>query len=260
MTRTIEFRGSRTEVRNIVRSLTAVLAGQRTDSLGIAKGFKLSLGFAALSDIKAAFLTKAAGGTDEMGIGWPELAPQTIANRRVGPRDRKQDKRIAEYERIRKRETDRALTRFLISGLDDAEALRRARIVGAIRAGQQLGATKVKILGGRQVEILRDTGRLLNSLSPGLLSGSGTSLNYNKPPEEGGEDQIFELPSGEIIVGTNTIYASTHQHGTEHIPQRKMLPDNETPVPPVWWDRWLNVALQSLIVGVELLFRRGSIR
>ena len=275
---TIEFRGSREDIRGIVRVLAAMLAGDRADTFGIAEGFKLSLGFAALSDIKAAFIQKAAGGTDEMGIGWPPLSPRTIANRRVGAGDKGLGKNITrrpgqstleaaqqallvrKWERIRKRETKRALVRYQFSGLDEKEALRRARIVGSIKAGQEVGATKVEILGGRKVEILRDTGRLLNSLSPGILGGSGNLTTYSKPPQDGGEDQIFEVPAGEVIVGTNTIYAGTHQHGSEHIPQRKILPDVETPVPSIWWDRWISVGTQALAIGVGVLFRRGRLQ
>jgi hypothetical protein len=274
MPTTIEFRGSRDDVRGIVNELAAMLAGKRADTFGIAEGFQLSLGFAALSDIKAAFIQKAAGGTDEMGIGWPSLSPKTIANRRVGAGDKGLGKKITrrpgqstleaaqqallvrKWERIRKRETKRALVRFQISGLDEKEALRRARIVGSIKAGKEIGATKVEILGGRKVEILRDTGRLLNSLSPGILGGSGNLTSYSKPSQDGGEDQIFEVPAGEVIVGTNTVYAGTHQHGRQHIPQRKILPDDETPVPPIWWDRWLAIAVQGLAVGAAILFQR----
>jgi len=278
MAQVVHFRGSRADVTRVAHTLAAILSGRQSDSLGLGIGFVMSLGFAALSDIKDAFVTKSSGGTDEMGITWPELAPSTIANRRVGAGDRGVGKRITRLpgqstldaaqqallvrnrERIRTRETKKALIRFELSGLEPKEALRRARIVGGLKATRETGKTKVQTLGGRQVEILRDRGFLLNSLSPGTLSGSAGLTNYSKPAGDGGEEQIFEASAGQIIVGTNIVYAGTHQHGNEerNIPARPFLPDEQNPVPALWWDRWSGVAVQSLAVAARILFARGA--
>jgi hypothetical protein len=128
--------------------------------------------------------------------------------------------------------------------------------------------TKGATLGGRSVEILRDTGVLLASLSPGTLDASGK--NYSKPTatgkskrakaiREGGAQQIFEPGAGEIIVGTNVKYAATHQHGDRkrNIPARPFLPDENNPVPAIWFDRWAVLANKALVVGAELMYRRG---
>ena len=121
---TVKFQGSRADVTRIALQLAQVLAGRQPDTHGVARGFLLSLGFAALSDIKEAYIVKARGGTDEMGIKWKPLAPATIAARRVGPRDR-QNATIAARERIRQRETRKALRRFRLT-LPESEAQRRA--------------------------------------------------------------------------------------------------------------------------------------
>lgn len=253
---TVRFRGTRADVTRLALQLAAVLAGRAPDTQGVARGFGLTLGFAALSDIKDAFVVKAAGGSDEMGIRWPPLAPETIARRRVGPRDKKSSALVQIRERIRKRETTKALKRFRLS-LPEAEAQRRAKIVGGLKATRETGVTKTVTLGGRSVEILRDTGALLNSLSPGRLTGSGSSVGYTPPGGEGGSEQIFQLGAGEVIVGTNVIYASTHQHGDarRNIPARPFLPDETHAVPSVWWDRWLRAGNQALVVGAEILYR-----
>ena len=255
---TVYFRGTRADITRIALQLAAVLAGRAPDTQGVARGFMLTLGFAALTDIKEAYLVKAAGGTDEMGIRWPPLSPETIAARRVGPRDKKSSEAIKVRERIRKRETTKALKRFRLS-LPEPEAQRRAKIVGGLKATRETGRTKVVTLGGREVEILRDTGVLLNSLSPGRLTGSGGSVSYSPPSGEGGSEQIFQLGAGEVIVGSNVIYFRTHQRGdkSRNIPQRKVLPDDETPVPAIWWTRWTALANKGLVVGAELLYRRG---
>ena len=257
---TIRFKGTRADVTRTALFLARMLSGKAADTFGIAESFQLTLGFAALSDIKDAYLAKAAGGRDEMGIKWPPLDPKTIANRRVGARDLR-NAEVKRYTTIRKRETRKAMGRFMASGLDDREAMRRARFVGTIKANKEVGKTKVEILGSRRVEILRDIGRLLTSLSPGILSGSGNLTRYSPPNGDGGEKQIFETLPGQLIVGTNVIYASTHQHGDQsrNIPQRKILPDDTTPVPTVWWDRWLRIANQSLALSAALLFRRGAL-
>jgi hypothetical protein len=229
----LRFRGTRAELLEKIRQLP-----ERAS-----EPMRQAIGLAALSEIKDAFVVKATGGTDEMGIQWKPLAPSTIAARRVGPRDREQSQLIRDRERIRKRETKKALSRFQLS-LPEREALRRARIVGGLKATRETGKTKLETLGGRQVEILRDTGVLLNSLSPGTLEGE----QYTKPEGEGGEEQIFELGDGYIAVGTNVAYAGPHQHGTKHIPARPFLPDEDHPVPQIWWDRWLGVAVKVLAI------------
>ncbi len=279
---TVYFRGTRADITRIALQLAAVLAGRASDTHGVARGFMLTLGFAALTDIKEAYLIKATGGTDEMGIRWPPLSPETIANRRIGRGDKTARKRKGETflqrlsriesanliklrEKIRKRETKKALKRFRLS-LPEPEAQRRAKIVGGLKATRETGATKVVTLGSRSVEILRDTGVLLNSLSPGRLTGSGGSVGYTPPGGEGGSEQIFQIGAGEVIVGSNVKYFRTHQRGDSgvdkrgrkrNIPQRKVLPDAETPVPRVWWDRWTALANKGLVVGAELLYRRG---
>lgn len=256
---TVYFRGTRADITRIALQLAAVLAGRAPDTHGVARGFMLTLGFAALTDIKEAYDVKMAGGTDDMGIRWPPLAPATIAARKVGAKDRESAKAIRVREGIRERATKKALERFRMS-LPEKEARRRAKIVGGLKATRQTGATKLQTLGGRTVEILRDIGVLRNSLSPGRLTGSGSSLSYTKPSGDGGSEQIFQLGAGEVIVGSNVIYFRTHQRGDRkrNIPQRKVLPDAETPVPQAWWDRWQALANKSLVVGAELLYRRGK--
>tara|TARA_R110000787_G_scaffold102886_3_gene209098 strand:- start:136 stop:585 length:450 start_codon:yes stop_codon:yes gene_type:complete len=95
--------------------------------------------------------------------------------------------------------------------------------------------TKLMVFGDRQAEILRDTGVLFNSLSPGRLGGSG---DYAPPA-----DQIFDLVSTGVIVGTNVPYASVHQRGSKkkNIPARPFLPTAKNPACPEWIKRWVEV-------------------
>ena len=68
--------------------------------------------------------------------------------------------------------------------------------------------TLVDKYGHRIVEILRDTGLLLNSLSPGVYSS----------------ERVFKVGHGEVIVGTNRKGAAAHHHG---VPGR--LPHHRSP-------------------------------
>ena len=90
-----------------------------------------------------------------------------------------------------------------------------------IIVGFQSGAqTLVEKYGHRQVEILRDTGLLLNSLSPGTTT-----------PES-----VFRVGRGEVIVGTNRKGAAAHHHGvpSRNLPQRRLWPV-VSKWPATWW-------------------------
>lgn len=255
---TVVFRGTRAEAIGIIRQAVAILGGSQPDRRGLGRSFWLSLGFGALSDISTAFIAKSRGGTDEAGIRWPELKPETVAARRVGPGDRSGDSLIRRRETVRKRETAKALRRFLLV-LPAGEARRRAAIVGGQKATQETHFTKTETLGDRSVETLRDTGILFNSLSPGEFQTNGTNGSYQKPSGDGGEQQIFDARRAEIIVGTNVPYASTHQNGSasRNIPARPFLPpDNQ--VPRIWWSRWIDIAATSLVSGLRTILTRGG--
>lgn len=256
MTTRVYFRGSRDDVRAFARRLALILAGREQDEMGIRRGFLLALGFGALSDFKAAFITKARGGTDEAGVKWPPLKPETIANRRVGPRD-KQNAPIAEREKIVKRETKRLLRRLRLS-LPENEAQFRAKQMAQAIATRETGKTKVQTLGSRQVDMLRDTGILFNSLSPGRLSGGANPSGYSKPTAPGGSEQVFDLSREGIIVGTNVKYAATHNYGRGKIPQRMFIPERESQIPDIWWERWLGISLKAFEAGAAQLMRGGA--
>lgn len=277
----IHFSGTRADIRAQVFRLQRLLTGAEADPHGVARGFQLSLGFGALSDIKDAFITKSRGGTDEMGVSWPRLSPQYLAyGRRFG--------RGEKARLLRQAGGDPKLNRFGTGhnkGLLTAEQLKRWKKIfaqvfaryyastgsaefAAATAGRMAWATlknegamtKLAVFGNRQVEILRDTGVLFNSLSPGTLSGEGASTEYVKPNSDGGDQQIFSIGPGNVTVGTNVAYAASHQYGDAKrgIPKRQFLPDNDSQVPPVWWDRWLGIAERALEAGAAILFGRAA--
>jgi len=282
MATTVYFRGTRAEAKNIAYRLGAILAGREADTIGIARGFLLSIGVAALSDIKDAFITKARGGTDEMGISWPRLSRKYLAyGRRFGrgeavgltraagldpkanrfaPGRSKGLLTQAQLQRWRQIFASLVPRFYLSTGSIQFAKARAAQIAWATlkKEGAQ---TKLQVFGDRTVEILRDTGVLLNSLSPGLLSGTpGPSASYSKPAGPGGDEQILAINAGEVIVGSTVAYAARHNNGDfeNNVPRRQFLPDSGQ-VPQVWWDRWLAVGMQALEAGAAMLYRqRGA--
>lgn len=128
------FRGTKSELRAILRSIPAVLAGRSPDPYGVARDIQLRMGVALLSQVQQDFVTKARGGTGRDGITWAPLKPATIARRRRSA----SDKRVA-----------------------------RQQIAAAKQAGTKR-PTILELYGSRPVEIGRDTGKLFRSLSPGV--------------------------------------------------------------------------------------------
>ncbi|MGH8743510.1 MAG: hypothetical protein ACREUY_04450, partial [Burkholderiales bacterium] len=146
----------------------------------------------------------------------------------------------------------RTLARLLLS-MGPAEARARAAQVAWTTLKNEGAKTLLSVYGHRTVEILRDTGILLNSLSPGRLSKD----TYSKPSGDGGEQQIFETIANGVIVGTNVPYAASHNYGDQSrgIPKRQFLPKEP---PRVWVERWLDVANKALASAARIAFRVGA--
>lgn len=83
----------------------------------------------------------------------------------------------------------------------------------------------------RTVEILRDTGMLLNSLTPGSAS----------------PHQVFNVGPGSVIIGTNRAGAADHHEGRPErgLPQRRLWPD-----PRRWPETWRLDILEQAQAGV----------
>lgn len=270
----LAFHGNRADVRRLTNRLAGMLSGREPDTLGIGRGYLTAIGFGALSDIKDAFVQKSRGGTDEMGVKWPPLTREYLAyGRRFGPGEQaglKADAGLGRANRLAPGNRKGLLTaeqlkrwkklyatylnRLLLS-LPERQAKARAAQFAWADLKREGAKTKLDVYGSRQVEILRDTGILFNSLSPGLMTKSETSASYVKKTD----DQVFELQAGGVSVGTSVPYAAAHNYGhpaKPKLPRRQFLPEPEK-IPEAWWNRWLSIAMRGFDIAAGALFRNN---
>lgn len=227
----------------------------------VANAMMTRCGMAALGRIRAAFIVKARGGTDEAGDRWKPLKPETIAysrRHRKKPGDPSQSRVFSRAKKLPWVPKPKVRAAYAPSyaltasqnsrwwdvyrqGLamyrgDKSHAARRAWV---ILKGE--GATTlIAQYGGAQVDILRSTGLLLASLTPGV-----TVL-----------EQVFRIKPGEVIVGTNRRGAAAHHRGIPgRLPQRRLWPEPSR-WPPSWWRDILEQAVAGLIEITVYLVRR----
>lgn len=249
---TVTYYGSSHDLINFLRSIPAILAGRLPDA-NFAEDIRLRLGVALLSQIQQDFLIKAQGGTGHDGIKWRPLSPYTIARRRKGPADKKlltlkakTARLTSEQKKEFQREYRKKMASLIAGGMTRDRASFQAR-VQVTRKYKKKGfpvQTDFEILAARQVEILRDTGELFKSLSPGV---------ENSPSHA--EGQIFEQSPGRVVVGTNKKpwHHTTKGHG--RLPRRPYWPDDG--LPPVWARALLLALRRALQRQVEAMVQRG---
>lgn len=276
---TVHFRGSKAECKATVRRLAGILSGRESDDLGIAKGVHAAVGFAALSDIKQDFIRKSRGETGEDGVKWKPLSREYLAyGRRFGRGEQAALRKAAGLTRANRYSpgnqtpdqpghgplpnraggtlTDSEVKRWwevyfrhrnrLMLSLPPKEAKARAAQIAWATIIREGAKTKLMVYGDRKVDIGRDTGILLNSLSPGELANSGPNTVYAKPTGDGGAQQVFELLGNGVIVGTNVAYAAAFNKRRPFIPEGGRIPE-------VWLERWAAVLHQGVLVGTRLL-------
>jgi hypothetical protein len=273
----VYFRGSRYAARQLAYRFVGMLTGREADSQGLARGVFATLGYAALSDIKDDFVRKARGGTGEDGVTWPKLSPKTIAyGRRFGPGEKSRLKRAAGLGRANSKAPGGRPGLLTAAQLKQWKAIYRsvlARLMVTMGAGaakaqaariawaklKKAGAkTMLEVYGSRQVDILRDTGVLLNSLSPGELGGAAGSITSSPPSADGGEAQVFKLFESGVIVGTTVPYARDHQEGdpARNLPPRPFLPTHG--IPPAWLANWEEAGGLAIAAAARRLFEAAA--
>lgn len=227
------YRGQRGRLKEFLLRLPAMLAGRSPDETnGGVQALLTTLGLTALAIIRDAYVVKARGGTDEAGLRWAQLSPKTIAYSRRHPglkRDTTGSMRPSSALSGEERTMWWSLYRQRKAWYQGNKSHAAASAWTALKAA---GArTILDIYGQVEVEILRDTGRLLNSLSPGIRS----------------PDQRFELGQGSVTVGTNVEYAKRLHNGDpkRNLPQRRLWPDWSE-----WPESWREQIYEALRDGI----------
>ena len=232
----VVFRGTRADLYRRLLALPAVLAGKAPDTDGTARKLLEALGIQALSLIKDAYVTKARGGTDAAGIKWDPLDPRTIAYGRRHPGLNQRRKYAASKGRgsrpLLSAAQDKRWRQIYAAMLNkfrgDADASAHAAAVAWSVVKREGGQTILGKYGGAQVEIGRDTGRLLASLSPGA------------------PDNILRTTAGAVTIGTAVQYAP-HFHK-----KRPIWPAN---FPPEWKAAMEQIVAEALALAVQRMGR-----
>lgn len=269
MAHIVYFRGNRELVRNAVIQTVRGVTGNADTHLPLARGVLTAIGLAALGDIKSDFVRKARGETGEDGNTWPKLTKKYLAyGRRFGPGEQAALKRaegLGRGHRLAPGNNKGLLTAAqlkrwrgifasvlarLAASMDLAAAKARAAQVAWAILKREGARTKLDVFGSRQVEILRDTGDLLNSLSPGEFLPTG---EYTPPA-----DQIWEIQGNGIIIGSKLPYARAHNRGypPKKIPARPFLPVDR--IPAVWAERWQAAANRATATAIATALQGGA--
>ncbi len=224
---TLHTRKTPREIRTALVLFLAALQGRGgSDPSGQLEAFKLRLGTALLSVFHQAFLVKAKGGTDEAGITWAKLSREYVAYGRRHPGlDAKRKQAAAEgrpgrpllskdLDTLWRRTFAERFYGFLGEGSSSEDAKGHAAAIAWLVVKAAGGQTILGTYGDTQVEIGRDSWRLLNSLAPAIGGGSG--------------EQVLRGEPGAVLVGTNRPGAK-HFHG-----KRPLWPAGDRPFPREW--------------------------
>lgn len=253
----ITYQGTAASVRDKIGLFIGALAGHGSEGMGLAQGVKMRVANALLTEVELAFIEKSRGGTGSDGIKWPPLKRSTIAQRRIGagdlaaigikgagqPKSRVRGLLTKDQDKLWRRVFATTAARLMAKfGMDERSAKIRAA-QAAWAAVKAIGAkTKLEVLGGRQVDILRDTGELLASFSPGV----------DEQPS-GAPGQIVRIGPATITVGTNK---KAWHHNTRKPWRRAFWPDNE--LPEAWWNTMKLAAARGISEAVVKLIQVGK--
>lgn len=279
MLNVIHTRASRAEVEAALRNLPRLTTGSPGGAGGFVRALQVRIGLALLQHIKDAFIVKARGGTDVCGDKWAPLSKHTIAYSRLHPDAKKGNVGMRRHKlpgggtighnparlkgllhRVdylgrknpglsgyhpswelsqKNRERWWALYRKFKAkyGGDKRRAAATAWVV--LKTEGKIDTIMSKF-GNMQVDILRSTDLLFNSLSPGAKADSAPMF----PPHV--EKQVFRNEPGDVIVGTNRKWSWTHHHGVPgKIPQRRLWPD-----PSRWTGEWWASVIEQAQKGI----------
>ena len=261
----IIFRGRSADAKREIGNFVALLTGKGPDRSGAARSVFFVMGLSMLSEIQQDFIRKSRGETGEDGVKWPPLSKEYLAyGRRFGKGEQsalKKDAGLGRAHRhgvggkgglLTKAQKDRWNQVYARSlawmaaryGIEEARGMAAGHAWNVIK--REGAKTKLEVYGNRQVDMLRDTGILLNSLSPGYLSTDGS---YSPPAKEGGDQQILKAISNGIVLGTAVPYAGR---------QNKKRPFLPSDIPKAWQERMEKATRMAIIQAIYRFFMGGQ--
>lgn len=226
----VTYQGNSQQVREAIDKVIDILVAGAPDPQGIGDQVYLAMAASMLDSVKKNYLEKADGGAGDYGDPWPPLSPETIARRQITKGDLR-DKSINNFQKLKNKLKKFWLGRLKLS-LPGEAAEKRAEHLARGEASRRLGKSLLSLLGSRDVKMLIDTERLLNSISVGRLDEG----KYTPPEGPGGEDQLIDFGDGKVVIQTDVEYAEGHNKGLPlrkpPLPQREFMPEN----PPQKWE------------------------
>ncbi len=248
------------QVQGRIRDLVASVVGKSLKYRSHVAGIKARTAYSWFSLVKQAFIVKSRGGTDDAGIAWPRLTAKYLAyGRRFGRGEEAALKKAAglgrgnryapggnkglltKAEQLQWNKIFAGSLAYLRAQMPEGEAKARAAQIAWAKLKAMGAKTKLQVYGSRQVEILRDTGVLFNSLSPGQASDNGyTPANAMQVARD--------LP-GVLAVGTRVDYAKHHNFGAGRR-NRRLWPDGSS-IPNSWTVRINRETRRGVLFAVQ---------
>ena len=282
---TITYRGSRDDLRQLIRDIPAMIAGSKPDSFGLRQGVAARMAFTFFALVGRAFDIKSKGGTGDDGIQWAPNSRGYLAYQkgRTRSKARSGERNKGSYRVNRERHLTAAQKRVwtkannaaiddIIRELADAgmtatqRTIKAKAAVRAWAATREEGATSlIKFYPSRPDTILVDEGDMRRSIQPGTLQQTGAVDNQYQPPDE---TQLFSVDTIDIVVGSRDPKAAFHQNakkivhgqqseegGTMKGPvRRQMWPDKL----PDTWVREIVGQVVQLMNGLPAALTRGK--
>ncbi len=243
-----------------IRELPDVLSGRAPDPGGCVPILLNRVGLIVLGKVKEGYIQASQGGADAWGTPWPALSPTTLALRRIVTtpkaiaRAKERFKKFSPEHQALVREHEQRITKALYSHAGKKAAIRvlqKKRRAGTIT--QQEYAKKVKLIEGQTKAdakarakavvagayalILRDTGRLLNSLSPSFAGNADQILRTGPGFVEVGSNVQTDTGLPLLALHTSPKARKQKRDGTgDVLPRRKVIPDDTADIPSPWME------------------------
>lgn len=231
---TVYVRASLRQVADALRRVPHLARG------AAGRGLMLRVGLAALGRVRRAFVAKARGGADETGLSWKPLSPRTVAYSRKHPgmpRKRPGTRPSWALTAAQRARWKGLFARYV--RVFRGDAAHAAAVAWAVLK-KEGAKTVLGRYGSAKAEILRDTGLLLNSLSPGVVAGRAAPTSPGTKPR-----QVFRLGPGQVIIGTKRKGAVYHHRGTSRLPKRPLWP-----APRDWTAGWWADIQAQAVMGL----------